>query len=115
MVASLVRESRLTGRCLLSEPSVSKTPFHFIRSSDSRSAGGPSGERPEPDTFCSGQPPVLHGIDSEAVDLIATDPPFNKGVKAFEGHYCGWREHQLIGCLGVGMQSDLWMEKGRWL
>ena len=29
--------------------------------------------------------PVLRGIDSESVDLIATDPPFNKGVKAFEG------------------------------
>ena len=28
---------------------------------------------------------VLRGIDSETVDLIATDPPFNKGVKAFEG------------------------------
>ena len=29
--------------------------------------------------------PVLRGINSESVDLIATDPPFNKGVKAFEG------------------------------
>ena len=29
--------------------------------------------------------PVLRGIDSETIDLIATDPPFNKGVKAFEG------------------------------
>ena len=29
--------------------------------------------------------PVLRGIDSESIDLIATDPPFNKGVKAFEG------------------------------
>ena len=28
---------------------------------------------------------VLRGIDSESIDLIATDPPFNKGVKAFEG------------------------------
>ena len=28
---------------------------------------------------------VLRGINSESVDLIATDPPFNKGVKAFEG------------------------------
>jgi len=28
--------------------------------------------------------PVLRGIDSESIDLIATDPPFNKGVKAFE-------------------------------
>ncbi len=27
----------------------------------------------------------LRGINSETVDLIATDPPFNKGVKAFEG------------------------------
>ena len=64
--------------------------------------------------FIADNLPVLHGIDSEAVDLIATDPPFNKGVKAFEGHYCGWREHQLLGCLDVGMQSDWWMEKGRW-
>ena len=29
--------------------------------------------------------PILRGINSESVDLIATDPPFNKGVKAFEG------------------------------
>lgn len=29
--------------------------------------------------------PVLRGIDSESIDLIATDPPFNKGAKAFEG------------------------------
>ena len=29
--------------------------------------------------------PVLRGIDSGSIDLIATDPPFNKGVKAFEG------------------------------
>ena len=28
---------------------------------------------------------ILRGIDSESIDLIATDPPFNKGVKAFEG------------------------------
>ena len=29
--------------------------------------------------------PVLRGINSESIDLVATDPPFNKGVKAFEG------------------------------
>ena len=29
--------------------------------------------------------PVLRGLDSESVDLIATDPPFNKGVGAFRG------------------------------
>ena len=29
--------------------------------------------------------PVLRGLDSDSVDLIATDPPFNKGVPAFEG------------------------------
>lgn len=29
--------------------------------------------------------PVLRGINSESVDLIATDPPFNKGVRDFEG------------------------------
>ena len=29
--------------------------------------------------------PVMRGLDSESVDLIATDPPFNKGVGAFEG------------------------------
>ena len=27
---------------------------------------------------------VLRGINSETIDLIATDPPFNKGVEAFE-------------------------------
>ena len=29
--------------------------------------------------------PVLRGLDSESVDLIATDPPFNKNVKDFSG------------------------------
>ena len=29
--------------------------------------------------------PVLRGLDSKSVDLIATDPPFNKGMPAFEG------------------------------
>ena len=29
--------------------------------------------------------PVLRGLDSKSVDLIATDPPFNKGVPAFGG------------------------------
>ena len=28
---------------------------------------------------------ILRGINSESIDLIATDPPFNKGVKDFEG------------------------------
>ena len=28
---------------------------------------------------------VLRGINSECIDLIATDPPFNKSVKAFQG------------------------------
>ena len=35
--------------------------------------------------FIADNLPVLRGIDSQSVDLIATDPPFNKGVKAFEG------------------------------
>ena len=29
--------------------------------------------------------PVLRGLDSDSIDLIATDPPFNKGVPAFTG------------------------------
>ena len=29
--------------------------------------------------------PVLRGLDSNSIDLIATDPPFNKGVKAYKG------------------------------
>ena len=29
--------------------------------------------------------PVLWGLDSDSIDLIATDPPFNKGVPAFTG------------------------------
>ena len=29
--------------------------------------------------------PVLRGLDSKSIDLIATDPPFNKGVKDFSG------------------------------
>ena len=28
---------------------------------------------------------MLRGLDSESIDLIATDPPFNKGVPTFEG------------------------------
>ena len=35
--------------------------------------------------FIADNLPILRGIDSDSVDLIATDPPFNKGVKAFEG------------------------------
>ena len=31
--------------------------------------------------FISDNLPVLRGIDSENIDLIATDPPFNKGIK----------------------------------
>ena len=29
--------------------------------------------------------PILLGINSESVDLIATDPPFNKDLRDFEG------------------------------
>ena len=29
--------------------------------------------------------PILRGLDSNSIDLIATDPPFNKGVKDFSG------------------------------
>ena len=29
--------------------------------------------------------PVLRGLDSDSIDLVATDPPFNKGVPAFTG------------------------------
>ena len=29
--------------------------------------------------------PVLRGLDSDSIDLITTDPPFNKGVPAFTG------------------------------
>ena len=29
--------------------------------------------------------PVLRGLNSDSIDLIATDPPFNKGVPAFTG------------------------------
>ena len=29
--------------------------------------------------------PVMRGLDSDSIDLIATDPPFNKGVPAFKG------------------------------
>jgi len=35
--------------------------------------------------FIADNLPVLRGINSESIDLIATDPPFNKGVRAFEG------------------------------
>ncbi len=39
--------------------------------------------------FIADNLPVLRGIDSNAVDLIATDPPFNKGVKDFKGPHGG--------------------------
>ena len=29
--------------------------------------------------------PVLRGLDTDSIDLIATDPPFNKGVPVFKG------------------------------
>ena len=35
--------------------------------------------------FIADNLPMLRGLDSESVDLIATDPPFNKGFRAFEG------------------------------
>ena len=35
--------------------------------------------------FLSDNLPILRDIDSDSIDLIATDPPFNKGVGAFEG------------------------------
>ena len=35
--------------------------------------------------FIADNLPILRGINSESIDLIATDPPFNKGVTAFEG------------------------------
>ena len=40
-------------------------------------------------------PPVLRGLDSDSIDLIATDPPFNKGARTFEGttkEICSCRE-----------------------
>ena len=48
-------------------------------------AGGPNDQSLNRTLFISDNLPVLRGIDSESIDLIATDPPFNKGVKAFEG------------------------------
>ena len=53
--------------------------------------------------FISDNLPVLRGIDSESVDLIATDPPFNKGVKAFEG----------IVAAGVGKAGQEGLLQGR--
>ena len=35
--------------------------------------------------FLADNLPVLRGLDSDSIDLIATDPPFNKGVPAFTG------------------------------
>ena len=49
--------------------------------------------------FIADNLPILRGMNSETVDLIATDPPFNKGVKAFEG----------ITAAGVNITySDVW-------
>ena len=38
-----------------------------------------------PTLFLEDSLPVLRGLDSNSVDLSATDPQFNKGVRAFEG------------------------------
>ncbi len=58
-------------------------------------ASGRAGERANNSTtnlniesrtlFIGDNLPILRGINSDSIDLIATDPPFNKGVKAFEG------------------------------
>ena len=45
----------------------------------------PMGQALNRTLFIADNLPVLRGIDSDSVDLIATDPPFNKGVRAFEG------------------------------
>ena len=45
--------------------------------------------------FLEDNPPVLRGLDSDSIDLIATDPPFNKGARTFEGttkEICSCRE-----------------------
>ena len=46
--------------------------------------------------FISDNLPILRGIDSESIDLIATDPPFNKGVKAFEGIVAAGQDKQGV-------------------
>lgn len=44
--------------------------------------------------------PVLRGLNSESIDLIVADPPFNKGMRAFEGT-------TKAGMGSTGMPNDL--------
>ena len=53
--------------------------------------------------------PVLRGMNSGCVDLIATDPPFNKGkgLPRDAGLACGWREVSGPLVLGKGRSRGL--------
>ena len=65
----------LHGSRLLQRPQL---PEHKETSDDEqRNMSRPSSSKTTP-------PPVLRGLDSQSINLIATDPPFNKGAGTFE-------------------------------
>ena len=54
--------------------------------------------------------PVLRGLDSDSIDLIATDPPFNKGVPAFTGTTKAGEDVEFKDVWHWGDVQDGWTE-----
>lgn len=53
---------------------------------------------------------MLRGLDSEIIDLsIATDPPFNKGVRAFEGATKAGVDVEYKGVWHCGDVQEKWV------
>ena len=55
--------------------------------------------------------PVLRGLDSESIDLIATDPPFNKGVGAFRGTTKAGQNVEFSDVWHWSQVQDEWLEQ----
>lgn len=54
--------------------------------------------------------PVLRGLDSGSIDLsIATDPPFNRGVRAFEGATKAGVDIEYKGVWHLGDEQEKWV------
>ena len=55
--------------------------------------------------------PVLRGLDSKSIDLIATDPPFNKGVGAFRGTTKAGQNVEFKDVWHWSQVQDEWLEQ----
>ena len=55
--------------------------------------------------------PVLRGLDSDSIDLIATDPPFNKGVGAFRGTTKAGQNVEFSDVWHWSQVQDEWLEQ----